>query len=634
MHDDHRRDLSVERKVYWRLVGSGEHPTNNADFIDPSDWVIFEPGETTKVFGFWVTNDIALEPDETFIVTAFDPVSQSNYGTPAGGTILTDDTSFAIMALTPSLREGTGSVGGTEYLFEVIRSGELSQTQILPWRVKADSALAPDFVAGVLPQGAVTFAPGETSKTIAVWAAADSLTESNEQFFVQIPEMTWAPFNAGASAVILNDDATVELRRIEASNQPEGDTGTTEVGFELLVSGDTSIARHVSWMVTPSRESLGSHSVDAADFPGGVFPTGTVTLAPGETRKIFSIPVAGDTIAETSEGFDIVLFDPSPGLVVSYGMSWGCIIKDDPLPVVAHDDAYVTTEGHWVTSFWMQAPSVLGNDIGATAVSLDAGPSHGTVELDANGEFTYKPDAGFHGIDSFTYLATGPDGADEGRVTLHVVPVIEGKTTTLNLLALAPEEQIAATYVAFVGRAADADGFEFWVDQFHGSLLAQGAKALLGNIASSFAISEEAKGLYSFLADPGNASDSQIGSFLAGVYRNPFNRSTDQGGLDYWTAQVRQKLVGGEFVGSVLVDIISGTQAVTNPQFFYNDLRTLMGKVAVSLEFVRAQQEHGMAWNCPADTAAAFNLLKDVYSDPGSVLVGIKHGDDYVAAHG
>jgi hypothetical protein len=107
-------------------------------------------------------------------------------------------------------------------------------------------------------------------------------------------------------------------------------------------------------MVTPSRESLGSYSLDAADFPGGVFPTGTVTLAPGETRKLLSIPVAGDTIAETSEGFDIVLFDPSPGLVVSSGMARGYIIKDDPLPVVAHDDAYVTTEGHWVTKFWMR----------------------------------------------------------------------------------------------------------------------------------------------------------------------------------------------------------------------------------------------------------------------------------------
>jgi hypothetical protein len=140
-------DLSVERKVYWRLVGSGDHPTNDADFSNPSDWVIFEPGEITKDFGFWVSNDIALEPDETFIVTAFDPVSQSNYGTPAEGTILTDDTNFAITALTPSLREGTGSVGGTEFLFEMIRSGELSQTQVLPWKVKADSARASDFVA-------------------------------------------------------------------------------------------------------------------------------------------------------------------------------------------------------------------------------------------------------------------------------------------------------------------------------------------------------------------------------------------------------------------------------------------------------------------------------------------------------
>ncbi|MFO1084546.1 MAG: DUF4214 domain-containing protein [Reyranellaceae bacterium] len=533
------------------------------------------------------------------------------------------------------MREGTSSssVDGAEFLFTVTRTGDLSQAQVLPWMVDAGSALESDFVGGVLPRSTLTFAPGETSKTIVVRATADSLTEANESFLVQIPERPGWPFNAGASATILNDDATVELRRIEASTQPEGDTGTTNVSFELFVTGDTSIARHVSWMVTPSRESLGSYSVDAADFRGGLFLTGTVTLAPGETRKVFSIPVAGDTTAETNEGFDILLFDPSPGLVVTSGSTWGYITKDDPLPVVAHDDAYVTTEGHWVTKFWMQAPSVLGNDIGATAVSLGTGPGHGTVELDANGEFTYKPDAGFHGVDGFTYLATGPDGADEGRVTLHVVPVIEGKTPTLNLLALTPEEQIAATYVAFMGRAADAAGLEFWVDQFHAGLPSQGAKALLANIASSFAIGEEAKGLYTFLANPANASDSQIGNFLAGVYRNLFNRSTDQAGLDYWTGQIKEKLAGGEFVGSVLVDIISGTQVITNSQFFYNDLETLMGKVAVSLEFVHAQQEHGMTWNGGADTAAAFNLLKDVYSDPGSALVGIKHGDDYVAAH-
>jgi Bacterial Ig domain len=55
------------------------------------------------------------------------------------------------------------------------------------------------------------------------------------------------------------------------------------------------------------------------------------------------------------------------------------------------------------------APGVLGNDLdldgGATAV-LDAPPSHGTLTLRADGGYTYKPDAGYVGVDRFRYHAT------------------------------------------------------------------------------------------------------------------------------------------------------------------------------------------------------------------------------------
>ena len=65
-----------------------------------------------------------------------------------------------------------------------------------------------------------------------------------------------------------------------------------------------------------------------------------------------------------------------------------------------------------------------------------------------------------------------------------------------------------------------------------------------------------------------------------------------------------------------------------------DDIGALMGKVAVSLEFVRAQQEHGMVWTGALDIAAATDLLQDVGSAVNSVLLGIKLGDDHVAAHG
>ena len=94
----------------------------------------------------------------------------------------------------------------------------------------------------------------------------------------------------------------------------------------------------------------------------------------------------------------------------------------------------------------------------------------------------------------------------------------------------------------------------------------------------------------------------------------------------------------------MLVDIMSGAQHnpsglvqignILSSVIGFNDLGTLMGKVAVSLQFVQAQQEHGMAWHGPADIAAATELLRDVQGSAGSILLGIKNGDDYVAMHG
>lgn len=49
---------------------------------------------------------------------------------------------------------------------------------------------------------------------------------------------------------------------------------------------------------------------------------------------------------------------------------------------------------------------VLRNDSGATAVVRHTDPSHGTATVDADGSFTYTPQAGFKGTDTFTYTTT------------------------------------------------------------------------------------------------------------------------------------------------------------------------------------------------------------------------------------
>jgi VCBS repeat-containing protein len=93
-------------------------------------------------------------------------------------------------------------------------------------------------------------------------------------------------------------------------------------------------------------------------------------------------------------------------------------------PPVANDDNYNTPQD---TPLNVAAPGVLGNDTDAngdplTAV-LDAGPTHGTLTLNANGSFSYTPTAGYNGPDSFTYHAN--DGTADGNtatVNLTVNP--------------------------------------------------------------------------------------------------------------------------------------------------------------------------------------------------------------------
>jgi VCBS repeat-containing protein len=95
-------------------------------------------------------------------------------------------------------------------------------------------------------------------------------------------------------------------------------------------------------------------------------------------------------------------------------------VNDAP---VAVDDAYSTDQA---TELNVSAPGVLANDSdpegdGLTA-SLVSGPSNGTLLLQAGGSFSYTPNAGFVGTDSFVYKASdGNGGADEATVTITVV---------------------------------------------------------------------------------------------------------------------------------------------------------------------------------------------------------------------
>jgi len=186
----------------------------------------------------------------------------------------------------------------------------------------------------------VSFAAGETSKTITVNVAGDTAVESTEGFTLTLSNASAGTTigTATATGTILNDDtAPGPSLSIAAANASlsEGNSGSTAFTFTVARSGTTAGASTAAFAVTGS----GANAAAAADFPGGVLPTGTVSFAAGETSKTITVNVAGDSTVESAENFTVTLSNPSAGATIGTAAASGTILNDDstttgPLPTV------------------------------------------------------------------------------------------------------------------------------------------------------------------------------------------------------------------------------------------------------------------------------------------------------------
>ncbi len=93
-------------------------------------------------------------------------------------------------------------------------------------------------------------------------------------------------------------------------------------------------------------------------------------------------------------------------------------------PPTANDDWYIDTTGKVLS---VAKPGILVNDREPTegqevTASVLIKPQHGTLELKADGSFTYTPSAGWTGTDRFTYIAVGgSDAKDTASVSIRVL---------------------------------------------------------------------------------------------------------------------------------------------------------------------------------------------------------------------
>ena len=117
----------------------------------------------------------------------------------------------------------------------------------------------------------------------------------------------------------------------------EGDSGSTPFTFLVTRSGDLSTAIDVGYAyegVYLAAVIDGLEATDSNDFVGG-YPSGTISFLPGESSKVITVNVQGDTLVEmdgdfpSREVFYITLVGATSGAVITSACASGYILNDD-----------------------------------------------------------------------------------------------------------------------------------------------------------------------------------------------------------------------------------------------------------------------------------------------------------------
>ena len=248
-----------------------------------------------------------------------------------------------------------GSGGSVRATFTVTLSAATAKTVTVRYATANGTAAAPgDFTATT---GIAKVTSGHKTTTIAVSVLGDRIVEPNETFSVKLSSATNATIAHGTgTGTITNDDPTPALSIGDVS-MTEGNSGTTNAVFPVTLSAASSRAVVVSYATVDGSATAPS------DFAS---TSGTLTFSPLSTTRTISVPVTGDTTAETDETFALNLSNPSNATIAD-GTGQATIVDDD-VPTASMGDVSVI-EGSAGTTY-------------ATFPVTLSGPTSHTVTLD------------------------------------------------------------------------------------------------------------------------------------------------------------------------------------------------------------------------------------------------------------
>ena len=403
------------------------------------------------------------EDDRTFTVTLTGTNATNGStvsGTPGTGTIIDNDWTITLSPINPA---AISEQGGSIQFAATLNAAAPQQHAISVHYAVADGSavLGTNYTVSQAASGTLTFAPGDTAKTVTVTGKDDGiyLAGAGKTFTMTLSSPQGAAISGSASSTgTINDADTAPQMGISSCSGGKVSGGSLAV-FPIRVQA-------ASVPATVTYTTVGVNTIPG-DFDGG---TGTITIPPGAAVREFDLKIPTHSVAPAgSRIFDVQLSSPqgarlgtavAPCTIVSNGSASSTVPTlqiTNPVPVVEpasgstsvpvtvtlNAPAAQTTPTdvhiHWQTADGTAAqPADYTTGSGDLTWAADVyGPQTFSVQVNSNPARTAQG--------TFTIAFTSPDssagfvGAPTATVT--VLPV--GSTASVLSIAdaSAPEKQ-------------------------------------------------------------------------------------------------------------------------------------------------------------------------------------------------
>lgn len=491
--------VSVDFSTLNVLAGAG-YP--DYDYVSTSGRLVFAPGQTTQVVRVTVSDDNVAEGIESIALLLSSPtnaVLAHRYGY---ATLFDNDTmADSAHRAVLSVHDLVIDASSDLATFTVSLDKAVNGTFSVGYGTVAGSAAAgSDFID---TRGSLTFEAGETVKTVSVVLPHDSAAEGAESFKLALGALS----GAGAQYVVAGRPAGTAT--IGAHGQSAVSKPNISISDAVVRESDG----YAEFVVTLSAPSSSQVSVDFSTLNGTagagypdydyISTSGSLVFAPGVTTQTVRVAVNTDALSEGNETFSLRLSSAVNGTITKTA---GTATLID-------------------TSTWIQVT-------GSAAVDTlsYAGPrSNYTVSASKDGYLVAEKAAG-------------------GRVELVVgVERLKFADTSIGLDIDGTGGQAYRIYQAAFDRTPDAGGLGFW-------LSAMDKGTTLEEVAAGFMSSPEFAKLYG--ANPSNRD------LVSKIYTNVLHRAAEQGGLDYWSSALDNKLVTKAQVLAMISESAENQEAV------------------------------------------------------------------------